>query len=137
MFPTLEEYGLLIYTLQQSFPAIRYSTLILQRLEKTTAIVRGEVFFKKDIYLRVREVLDFEEGLIQSYSYEVYRGEQKLYWYDTFPHPHVTELASTLPHHKHVPPNIKHNRVPAPGLYFSKPNLPFLIREIEEELLKE
>lgn len=39
--------------------------------------------------------------------------------------------ASTDPHHKHVPPDIKHNRVPAPGLGFDAPNLPFLITEIE------
>ena len=29
-------------------------------------------------------------------------------------------------------PNIKHNRIPAPGMSFSQPNLPGLIREIEE-----
>ncbi len=39
---------------------------------------------------------------------------------------------STHPHHKHVPPDIKHNRIPAPGLSFTQINLPFLIREIEE-----
>jgi hypothetical protein len=43
-------------------------------------------------------------------------------------------LASTHPHHKHLPPDIKHHRVPAPGLSFTEPNLPFLIREIEEML---
>ena len=44
-------------------------------------------------------------------------------------------LASTHPHHKHLPPDIKHHRVPAPGLSFSQPNLPFLIVEILEFLL--
>jgi len=29
------------------------------------------------------------------------------------------------------PPDIKHHRVPAPGLGVTTPNLPFLIREIE------
>ena len=38
---------------------------------------------------------------------------------------------STHPHHKHIPPDIKHNRIPAPGLSFDEPNLPFLIREVE------
>ena len=37
----------------------------------------------------------------------------------------------THPHHKHVPPNIKHHRIPASDLVFTEPNLPFLIREIE------
>lgn len=46
--------------------------------------------------------------------------------------PHIPELASTHPHHKHIQPNIKHNRVPAPGLSFDQPNLPFLIQEIEQ-----
>jgi hypothetical protein len=31
-----------------------------------------------------------------------------------------------------VPPDIKHNRIPAPAMSFSHPNLPALIREIEE-----
>jgi len=45
------------------------------------------------------------------------------------------ELAGSHPHHKHVPPDIKHHRVPAPGLSFQVPNLPFLIREVEQEHL--
>jgi len=40
-------------------------------------------------------------------------------------------------HHKHIPPDIKHHRVPAPGLSFSSPNLSFLITEIETTLLQE
>jgi hypothetical protein len=32
-------------------------------------------------------------------------------------------------------PDIKHNRVPAPGISFEQPNLPFLIEEIEREIL--
>jgi len=51
----------------------------------------------------------------------------KLYWYDSWPHLNDPALASTHPHHKHVPPDIKHNRVPAPALSFAEPNLPFLI----------
>lgn len=50
------------------------------------------------------------------------------------PHPDDEGLASTHPHHKHVSPDIKHNRIPAPGLSFSGPNLPFLIEEIERSL---
>jgi hypothetical protein len=44
----------------------------------------------------------------------------------------------THPHHKHVLPDIKHNRVPAPGISFEHPNLPTLIEAIEaieQELL--
>jgi len=55
---------------------------------------------------------------------------------DPQPHPDDPMLASTHPHHKHVSPDIKHNRIPAPGLTFDQPNFPFLIREIEETLLR-
>jgi len=37
----------------------------------------------------------------------------------------------STPHHKHVPPDIKHHRVPASEISFSRSNLPVLIREIE------
>lgn len=54
-----------------------------------------------------------------------------LYWYDSQPHPDDPTLAATDPHHKHVPPDMKHHRIPAPGLSFSPANLSFLIHEIE------
>ena len=37
----------------------------------------------------------------------------------------------STPHHKHIPPDPKHNRIPAPGMSFTQPNLPALIQEIE------
>jgi len=40
-------------------------------------------------------------------------------------------LASTFPLHKHVPPDIKHHRIPAPEMSFTQPNLLVLVREIE------
>ena len=72
---------------------------------------------------------------LPDYSYEVYRAGEKIIWYDPFEHPHAPELASTYPHHKHVLPDIKHNRVPAPGISFEQPNLPGLIEEIKREIL--
>jgi hypothetical protein len=80
----------------------------------------------------MREELDFDAERITSYGYEIYRGEERLYWYDDFPHPNDQTLASTFPHHKHIPPDIKRNRVPAPEINFMRPNLPVLLREIEE-----
>jgi len=80
--------------------------------------------------LRIREELDFEAGIIASYGYEVYRGDERLFWYDDFPHPNDPELASTYPHHKHLPPDIKHHRIPAPEMGFTRPNLLFLLQEI-------
>jgi len=41
-------------------------------------------------------------------------------------------LAATYPHHKHVPPEIKRNRIPAPAIRNDQPNLSALIEEVEE-----
>ena len=72
---------------------------------------------------------------IRNYSYEIYRASEKVTWYDPFEHPHMPELASTHPHHKHIPPDIKHHRVPAPGISFDQPNLPTVIEAIEHDFL--
>jgi len=95
-----------------------------------TGVAEGEVFFAGHYRLRLREEIDFADGLITSYGYEVYCGGERLFWYDDFPHPEDASLVSTFPHHKHVPPNIKRNRIPAPGLSFDRPNLPLILDEI-------
>ncbi|AFZ60259.1 hypothetical protein H6G54_08205 [Anabaena cylindrica FACHB-243] len=110
---------------------VERSTLVLWSNSPYTGTAEGEVFFKGNIKLRMREELDFDAELITSYGYEVYRNNEKLYWYDDFPHPKDASLASTFPHHKHVPPEMKRNRIPAPNISFIHPNLPFLIQEIE------
>ena len=135
MPPTLEDYEAFVYDLPNQFSSVQYAVINFIRLEPLTAVLRAEIFFEHDIMLRVREALDFDEGFVQSYSYEVYQGDEKLYWYDSWPHPQIPELAATDPHHKHLPPDIKHNRVPASDLSFDQPNIPFLIREIEQSLL--
>jgi hypothetical protein len=99
-------------------------------IASASAEVFGEILFADGIRLEVTEVLDFGERRIEDYGYTVYRGEERLYWYDSQPHPNDPSLAGTHPHHKHLPPDIKHNRVPAPGLRFTQPNLPFLIEEV-------
>ena len=113
-------------------PDVESSTVAVWSDSPYTSVAEGEVFFANGLRLRMREEVDLDAGLIMSYGYEVYRGEERLYWYDDFPHPNDPKLASTLPHHKHVPPDIKHNRIPAPNLSFERPNLPALIQEIEE-----
>lgn len=112
-------------------PTVTTSTVAVWSDSRGTGIAEGEVFFAHGLRLRLREELDFETGLITSYGYEVYRGSQKLFWYDDFPHPDDPSLASTFPHHKHVPPDIRHHRISAPGLSFTAPNLPALLEEIE------
>jgi hypothetical protein len=132
-FQSLPEYEEFIYTLQHQFPAILSSTLVVIRRGATLAIVKGEIRFKQGYALVVEEHLVFESAssVLVRYGYEIWHGAEKLYWYDSQPHPTEPSLAITHPHHKHIPPDMKHNRIPAPGLSFSQPNLPFLIHEIE------
>ena len=112
-------------------PTVVRSTVSVWSDSPFTGIAEGEVFFSNGTRLRMREELDFDSALIASYGYEVYRGPERLFWYDDFPHPEDPQLASTFPHHKHVPPDIRHHRIPAPNISFSRPNLPDIIREIE------
>jgi hypothetical protein len=112
-------------------PSVEKSTVSVWSDSPYTGVAEGEVAFTGGLRLRLREEIDFAEALIASYGYEVYRADERLYWYDDFPHPEDPSLASTFPHHKHVPPDIKRHRVPAPELSFDKPNLPFILEEIE------
>ena len=133
---TLLDYELFIYALQDDYSSIRISTLTVIRQASDVATVEGDVFFHHDLRLRVLEVVRFDliPPRLSRYGYEVWRGGEKLYWYDSHPHPNEPSLATTHPHHKHIPPDIKHHRVPAPELSFTEPNLPFLIQEIEQLL---
>lgn len=136
-FRSLRDYETFVYTLPQQFPRILRSTLTVIRRGRYRAEVMGELLFPAGIRLSVYEHLTWDEGAvaIEGYSYEVWRGSEKLYWYDSQPHPNDVALAATDPHHKHVAPNIKHHRIPAPGLSFTQPNLPFLIEQIERGFL--
>jgi len=133
---TIEDYELFLYTLKQQFPFIRHSTLILTRRGSSLARISGELQFDRGIRLIVRERILYHRlpALIDEYGYEVWQGKEKLYWYDAQPHPDDLTLQSTYPHHKHVQPNIKNNRIPAPECRFDRPNLPMLILEIKEQL---
>lgn len=135
-FPSLPEYEQFIYTLQLRYPTISTSTLVVVHRGADVVIVRGELAFQNNVRLLVWERITLEYGplRIETYGYEVWHGDEQLYWYDSQAHPNDPALASTHPHHKHVPPDIKHNRIPAPGLSFTQPNLPFLIQEIEHLL---
>ncbi len=145
-------YEALIYTLPTQYPAIRMSTLVLAPPGMDTARLTGLLTFGKDLVLCVYEMLDFQQGIIIAYRYEVsrcdppfvenplpdadvycrahYTSKQKLYWYDSWPHPNDPTLALNHPHHKHIHSDIKHHRVPAPELSFTSPNLPTLIAEV-------
>ena len=121
---TPEDYELFLYTLMEQFPAVRRATVTFVRRGASLARVAGELHFDHDIRLVVREriVYDRLPAVIDWYGYEAWRGQEKLFWYDSQPHPDDALLQSTHPHHKHIPPDIKHNRIPAPGMSFRQPN---------------
>jgi len=152
-----ETYQEFIYTLPDRCPNIRRSTLVYISTGELFGRVEGMLIFEGNIILCVQEYLNFNLGIIEGYGYEVSRAhamsedhdilsaieycpagyphKDKLYWYDSFPHPKDPGLASTYPHHKHIPPDIKHHRIPAPDLSFTHPNLLFLVEEIERQVL--
>ena len=136
-FQSLRSYEDFIYNLSSTYPAVVTSTLVIVRRSAKQAMIVGEGVFTDAYRLAVSEIVDFAEGslVIGRYGYEIWHGKEKLYWYDSQPHPDNPNLAATHPHHKHVPPDIKHNRILAPDLSFTQPNLPFLITEIEQTLL--
>ncbi|MFO7631157.1 MAG: DUF6516 family protein [Caldilinea sp.] len=127
------DYELFIYSIVESFSLVERSTLTFVRQGATLARIAGELYFADSYRVVVREriVCDRLPAEIDWYGYEVWRGSKKLYWYDSQPHPNEPKLQSTHPHHKHVPPDIKHNRIPAPEMSFAEPNLPAIIAEIE------
>ena len=131
---TLLDYELFVYALQDDHPSIQMSTLTVIRQASDVATVEGEPFFRNGLRMRVLEVVRFDltPPRFARYGYEVWRGSQKLYWYDSQVHPNDPALAATEPHHKHIPPDIKHHRIPAPGLSFTRPNLLLLIEEAEK-----
>ncbi len=130
---TSGDYELFLYTLTDQFPSVHRSTVTFIRRGSTLARVTGELYFDSDIRLVVRERLVYRSlpVVIDWYGYEVWRGNKKLYWYDSQPHPSDPALQSTAPHHKHIHPGIKHHRIPAPEMSFTKSNFPTLIHEIE------
>jgi hypothetical protein len=129
-FQSLRDYETYVYTLKQQFASIQRSTLVLIRRGKRTAILHGEIAFSNGYRLSLKERLSFDDGpvIIEDYGYELWRNDEKLAWYDAQPHSNNP----TFPHHKHIPPDIKHHRIPAPNMSFSQPNLPVLIQEVEE-----
>ncbi len=132
MFPSRPEYERFIYTIVDTYQTVEKSTVRFFTTSATAGLLKGTLWFSNGFELRLVEVIDFAASEILDYSYTVYKSNQKIIWYDPQPHPKDVVLAKTFPHHKHVPPNMKHNRVPAPEISFTHPNLPALIRQLEE-----
>jgi hypothetical protein len=131
---TADDYELFLYSIPELFPIVRRSTLRFVRRGATLARVTGEIEFGHQIRISVRERIVFDRlpATLDGYSYEIWRGDDQLYWYDAQPHPADAALQATHPHHKHLPPDLRNNRVIAPNLSFHRPNIPWLIQEIGE-----
>lgn len=133
-FQSLRDYEEYVYTLKQRFPSIQRSTLVVVQRGRRVAVLQGELNFAQGYRVTIKERLSFDTGSveIEFYAYELWHGADRFAWYDAQPHPNDPTLASTHPHHKHIPPNIKRNRILAPNMSFTRPNLPAIIGEIEE-----
>jgi len=129
-FQSLSDYEEFVYTLQQPFPSVQGSTLIVLQRGRRTATVQGDIVFAQGYRVVVKERVSFDAGAvnIEDYGYELWHNSEKIAWYDSQPHPTDSTLASTHPHHKHLPTDIKQHRIPAPHMSFTQPNLPHLIR---------
>ena len=81
-------------------------------------------------------MIDFAAKRIRTYSYEVYQGNEQICWYDSWEHPEIPALAATFPHHKHIQPNLRDNRVSAPGISFASPNLDVVLEDMRRDWLR-
>ena len=131
MLPEFDEYCRLIAGLPDRFPSIQSSTLSAYTIGPFTAEVEGTIAFRTGYVLDVWELLDLSNHTIRSYSYELNHAGERIWWYDPTEHPGDVTLGSSYPHHKHVPPDIKHHRIPAPEISFTRPNLPILVEQVE------
>ena len=134
MLPPFEKYCRLIAGLPDQFPTIRYSTVTVFSIGPFAAEVEGQLAFESDYVLDVWELLDLSTGTIRNYSYELDHAGERVWWYDPTEHPGDATLRDSYPHHKHVPPDIKHHRIPAPEISFTRPNLPVLIKDVKQRL---
>lgn len=136
-FSDIKSYSAFVYTLQERHPFVTTSTLALASVGAALGKLQGHVDCGSDIHLEVFELVDFAVGRIRTYSDEVYRAAEKLCWYDAWEHPEDASLSATFPHHKHLLPNLRDHRVPAPGISFGSPNLDVVLADIRREWLNE
>ena len=92
MLSSRKSYEQLIYTLPERYPQIKFSTLVLKMLSPYDVQLMGELHFAQEIILFVSETINFKEGRIRQYGYAVSHRGEKLYWYDSQPHPNDPSL---------------------------------------------
>jgi hypothetical protein len=129
----IASYSAWIYSLAERHPSVTHSNLTLAPMGATLARLEGRIECPDGLRVEVWELIDFSARRIRTYSYEVYRGGEKIGWYDSWPHPEIPALTATFPHHKHIPPNLREHRVPAPGIQFDAPNLDTVLADVHRE----
>jgi hypothetical protein len=128
-------YSAFVYALAERHSFVISSTLTLAPIGATLARLEGVIQCQNRIHLEVWELIDFAARRIRTYSYEVYRGGEKICWYDSWEHSEIPSLASTFPHHRHILPNLRDHRVPAPGIRFESPNLDIILEDTRRDWL--
>ncbi len=124
------EYERFIYSITKTFPIVDKSTLHFFSTSAAAGMLKGTIWFRNGLRLKVVEVIDFAVREILDYSYTVYQGQRKKVKKNTQTHHEKPNRTKTKQHNKHVLPNIRKNRKPAPGINFAHLNLPTLIEEI-------
>jgi hypothetical protein len=132
----IASYSGFVYALAERHPFITSSKLALAPMGATLAKLEGRVECRGGIHLEIWELIDFAARRIRTYSYEVYRDGEQICWYDACEHPEIPELASSFPHHRHIPPNLRDHRVAAPGISFDAPNLDVVLNDVRREWLE-
>lgn len=120
-FSSISEYEYFVYSLQDKYPIIETSKLVVIPKGKSLALIKGNILFPEKMRLEIKELVDFLQSKILRYSYEVFRNDEKIYWYDPQPHLEEATLLKNFPHHKHILPDIKHHRIPATEICLDKP----------------
>ena len=131
MLTSIEAYSRFVYDLIDHAVAIESHTVAVYPRGATLGVLEGEIRLTGGVVLRLFERLDFARRCILTYSYEVWQDQQQMWWCDPMPPPNAPDLQQNHPHHKHIPPDIKHHRVVAPEISFTRPNLPFVLAEAQ------
>jgi hypothetical protein len=132
----IASYSAFVYALAERHSFVNNSTLALVPIGATLAKLEGTIECPGGIHLEIWELIDFAAKRIRSYSYEVYRSGEKICWYDSWEHPEISTLSSTFPHHKHLPPNLRDHRLPAPGISFEAPNLDIVLEDVRRDWVR-
>jgi hypothetical protein len=82
VLPPFEEYCAQIAGLPDQFASICSSTLAVYTIGPFAAEVEGCLLFDEGYVLDVWELLDLNSRTIRSYSYELDKSGERVWWYD-------------------------------------------------------